>query len=70
MLSINSPIYFANVGPVGEALAKHQRRAVASLALRGIALRYIVLDLSPVSDIDASAVHCLKVGSLLTLCCH
>ena len=69
ILCINSSIYFANVDPVRKALAKQQRRAVASLALRRIALRYIILDLSPVSDIDAAAIHWLKVGLLLSLCC-
>ncbi|KAK9819516.1 hypothetical protein WJX74_003191 [Apatococcus lobatus] len=60
VMRIDSPIYFANVIPVREAIAKYQRRTIAALVPRGIALRYIIIDMSPVTDIDASAVHWLK----------
>ena len=61
VMRIDSPIYFANVIPVREAIAKYQRRAIRALVPRGIALRYIIIDMSPVTDIDSSAVHWLKV---------
>ncbi len=61
VMRIDSPIYFANVIPVREAIAKYQRRAIRSLTPRGVPLRYIIIDMSPVTDIDASAVHWLKV---------
>ena len=61
VMRIDSPIYFANVIPVREAIAKYQRRTIRALVPRGIALRYIIIDMSPVTDIDASAVHWLKV---------
>ena len=67
-MRIDSPIYFANVIPVREAIAKYQRRALRALVPRGIALRYIIIDMSPVTDIDASAVHWLKVCCLLHFC--
>ena len=60
-MRIDAPIYFANVIPIREAIAKYQRRTLRALTPKGIALRYIILDMSPVTDIDASAVHWLKV---------
>lgn len=61
VMRIDSPIYFANVIPVRNAVAKYQRRTIRALTPRRVSLRYIILDLSPVTDIDASAVHWLKV---------
>lgn len=40
---------------------KYQKRAELQLASRGQKLLFIVVDLSPVTDIDASAVHFLMV---------
>lgn len=42
---------------------KYQKRAQLQLASRGQKLLFIVVDLSPVTDIDASAVHFLMVTS-------
>ena len=62
VMRIDAPIYFANVIPVREAIAKYQRRAIRANTPRGVQLRYIIIDMSPVTDIDASAVHWLKVS--------
>ncbi|KAK9853863.1 hypothetical protein WJX84_006158 [Apatococcus fuscideae] len=62
VMRVDAPIYFANVIPIREAIAKYQRRTLRHITPRGIALRYIILDMSPVTDIDASAVHWLKVN--------
>ncbi len=41
---------------------KFQKRAEIQLSARARKLLYIVVDLSPVTDIDASAVHFLMVS--------
>lgn len=44
-----------------DTLEKYEERAEAVAAASGRKLRFLILDLSPVTDIDASAVHFLKV---------
>ena len=43
-----------------EALHKYEQRALRDADARGVPIRFIAIDLSPVTDIDASAVHFLK----------
>ena len=70
LVRVDAPLFFANVGPVADALRVYEKQyhqaAAASFkdggALPGgprSPLRAIILDLSPVSDMDASAVHFL-----------
>ena len=61
LLRVDAPLFFANVNPVKEALLRHEQRAAAEAAKSGCPLQFIVIDLSPVTDIDASAVHFLIV---------
>ena len=61
LLRIDAPLFFANVNPVKEALGRYEARAADAAAARGRPLQFIVIDLSPVTDIDASAVHFLTV---------
>lgn len=63
LLRVDAPLYFANVNPVKDALYKYERRAKEIAAAQGRSLHFIIIDLSPVNDIDASAVHFFKVGS-------
>ena len=67
LLRIDAPLYFANVNPVKDALAKYERRAQETAAKQGQTLHFIIIDLSPVYDVDASAIHFFKV-SLQHLC--
>ncbi len=46
---------------------KFQKRAEIQLSARARKLLYIVVDLSPVTDIDASAVHFLMVSCFSAL---
>ena len=46
------------------ACSKYQRRAESQLSSRDRKLLFIIVDLSPVTDIDASAVHFLMVTSI------
>ena len=61
LLRIHAPLYFANVNPVKDALAKYERRAQETAAKQGQTLHFIIIDLSPVYDVDASAIHFFKV---------
>ena len=45
------------------ACSKYQRRAELQLSSQSRKLLFIIVDLSPVTDIDASAVHFLMVSS-------
>ncbi|KAK9809119.1 hypothetical protein WJX72_009585 [[Myrmecia] bisecta] len=54
LLRIDAPLYFANVLPIRDTLDKYER-----IALQRGPVYYIIVDLSPVSDIDASALHML-----------
>ena len=74
LLRIDAPLFFANVIPVKDAMWRHEQRAAAEAARTGRPLQFIIIDLSPVTDIDASAVHFLVVrarGPLLVCaaCC-
>ncbi|KAK9915884.1 hypothetical protein WJX75_005651 [Coccomyxa subellipsoidea] len=60
LLRVDAPLYFANVNPVKDALYKYERRAKEIAAASGRSLHFIIIDLSPVNDIDASAVHFFK----------
>ena len=42
--------------------SKYQKTAELQLSTRARNLKYIIVDLSPVTDIDASAVHFLMVS--------
>jgi sulfate transporter 4 len=59
VIRIDSPIYFANVTTIRDSLQRYELRLEKSLAERGRKLEFIIIDMSPVSDIDASAVHFL-----------
>ena len=61
LLRIDAALYFANVNPVRDALHKYEQRAIRESERRGVPIRFIAIDLSPVTDIDASAVHFLAV---------
>lgn len=60
LLRVDAPLYFANVNPVKDALYKYEQRAKQVAAANGRSLHFIIIDLSPVNDIDASAVHFFK----------
>lgn len=56
LVRVDAPLFFANVAPVADALRKYEREAVADA---DGPIKAVVIDLSPVSDVDASAVHFL-----------
>jgi sulfate transporter 4 len=59
---VDAPLFFANVAPVAEALRKYEARAEAEAAAGGDTepVRWVIVDLSPVTDLDATAVHWLR----------
>jgi sulfate transporter 4 len=59
MLRIDAPLFFANVESVKGAIRKYEN----AYEKRGRTFEFVILDFSPVTDIDASAVHFLQVGS-------
>ena len=59
MLRIDAPLFFANVESVKYAIRKYETNYIK----RGRTFEFVILDLSPVTDVDASAVHFLKVST-------
>jgi sulfate transporter 4 len=77
IVRIDAPLYFANAQNVRDKIRKYKRVAADDLALRNAGeVRYIILDLSPVSHIDTTGLHVLedmyltqeKLGVQLCLC--
>ena len=62
MLRIDAPLFFANVESVKYAIRKNENKYIQ----RGRQFEFVILDLSPVTDIDASAIHFLKVSPSFT----
>eukprot|EP00884_Botryococcus_braunii_P008426 jgi/Botrbrau1/17585/Bobra.0166s0027.1 len=60
MVRIDAPLFFANIIPIKDTLTKYEERAEAHAAATGKKLLFLILDLSPVTDVDASSVHYLK----------
>lgn len=62
MVRIDAPIYFANTQNVRDKLQKYELKAEQELAERGneaTGIQFIILELSPVSHVDTSALHIL-----------
>jgi sulfate transporter 4 len=59
MVRIDAPIYFANVQNVRDKIRKYRLAAAADLAERNGDVKYIILEMAPVSHIDTSALHIL-----------
>ena len=62
MVRIDAPIYFANSQYVRDKLRKYEVAAERELVERGskIGVKFIILELSPVSHVDTSALHILQ----------
>ena len=60
MVRIDAPIYFANTQNVREKIAKYERQAELQMLERNGSVKYVVLELSPVSHVDTSALHILE----------
>jgi sulfate transporter 4 len=59
-MRIGAPLYFANVQYVQDKLGEYMADAREYSAEHGVPLRFVVLDLSPVSHMDSSGVHTLQ----------
>ena len=62
LMRIDAPLYFANAQNVRDKIRKYRLQAEAELEARspGSRVKYLVLDISPVSHIDTSALHILE----------
>lgn len=54
---IDAPLYYANVPTVRDALVKYEHSARQRALAAGNKLAWVIIDLSPVSEVDATAVH-------------
>lgn len=59
MLRIDAPLFFANIEFVKSTIRKYENAYLA----RGRTFEFVIMDLSPVTDIDASAIHFLNVST-------
>eukprot|EP00854_Cymbomonas_tetramitiformis_P001011 gene1011-1536_t len=64
ILRIDAPIYFANTSYVKEKLRQYEMMASMKPSstnnLRGQELRFVILEMSPVTSIDSTGLHALK----------
>lgn len=67
MVRIDAPIYFANTQNVRDKLQKYEQNAESELMARAAengddtpGIQFIILELSPVSHVDTSALHILQ----------
>jgi sulfate transporter 4 len=60
IVRIDAPIYFANTDNIRTKFAKYEKAAEDDLAARNSGeVKFVLLELSPVSHIDSSALHIL-----------
>ena len=60
IVRIDAPIYFANTDNIRTKLTKYQKAAEEELAARDSGeVKYVLIELSPVSHVDSSALHIL-----------
>jgi len=62
LMRIDAPLYFANAQNVRDKIRKYRLMAEADLEERspGSNVKYLILDMSPVSHMDTSALHILE----------
>jgi sulfate transporter 4 len=61
IVQIDAPIYFANIDSIRSKLHKYEKNASEELlAHDGGDVKFIILEMSPNSHIDSSALHVLK----------
>lgn len=62
IIRIDGPLYFANAQNIRDKVRKYKRVATEALEARqaGQVVKYIIMDLSPVSHIDTTALHALE----------
>jgi len=58
---IDAPLYFANIQHVREKMQKYEQNALNADSINGKEeIKFMIVDCSPVSHIDSSALHILK----------
>lgn len=60
MVRIDAPVYFANAQNVRDKIRKYRLAAQRELDAQNGTVRYLIVEMSPVSHIDTSALHILK----------
>lgn len=60
IVRIDAPLYFANAQNVREKIRKYRQQAEIEIAQHNGDVKYVILDMSPVSHIDTSALHQLE----------
>ena len=61
IVRVDAPLYFANAPYARDKVRKYKRLAEEELARRNAGpVQYIILDLSPVSHVDTTALHVLQ----------
>lgn len=61
VVRVDAPIYFANVQWIRDRLLKYELRTARTSAQHGLGVEYLVLDMSPVTHVDAAGLHMLGV---------
>ena len=60
LVRIDAPVYFANAQNVRDKIRKYRLAAQEELNAHNGTVKYLVLEMSPVSHVDTSALHILE----------
>jgi sulfate transporter 4 len=60
LVRVDAPLYFANASNVRDKIRKYRHVAEAKMAERNGEVKFLIMDFSPVSHIDTSALHLLE----------
>ena len=60
LVRIDAPVYFANAQNVRDKIRKYRLAAQEELNAQNGTVKYLVLEMSPVSHVDTSALHILE----------
>ena len=60
VLRVDAPFYFANIEAIRDAFARQIERAREQPQFPGVELRFLVIDMGPVTAVDATATHWLS----------
>ncbi len=62
VVRVDAPIYFANVTWVKERVESLIEQHDSWSREKGVPLEYVIVDLTPVTHVDATALHTFEVG--------
>lgn len=57
---VDAPMYFANIQYIHDRVRKYQAKAKAYSQSEGVAVHYVIIEMSPVTHMDSTGIHLLE----------